>query len=250
MIYRAIKRADAYIALSTFERDYLIDSWQVPREKIVVIGVGIDPERFEQADGASIRERYSIGDRPLVAFIGQQGHHKGIASLIPAMKVVWHERPETRLLIAGARTQFTPVFEHLVRTQLSHNEQDRIVYMHSFAENEKPSLFAACDVFAYPSWYESFGIAFLEAWAAGKPVVGCRSGAVPTVVDDGVDGILVPPRDPVTLGIALLRLLDSRELRRRLGRAGRKKLLQRYQWAAVTKSWRGLYERVLNECKR
>jgi glycosyltransferase involved in cell wall biosynthesis len=245
MIHRAIERADAYIALSSFEKRYLLEEWRIPEEKIAVIGVGIDPAPFERAKGDVIRSRYSIGERPLVAYIGQQVLHKGIHNLILSMKMVWQERPDVRLLLAGARTNTTPYFEHLIESHLTPRERARIVYLHGFSEDEKPALFAACDVFAYPSSYESFGIAFLEAWAAGKPVVGCRAGAVASVVAEGSDGLLVPVDDPLTLGIALLRLLSSDGLRRRLATAGREKVRQRYCWEVVSQRWRQVYERLL-----
>lgn len=242
MIYEAIRQADAYIALSAYERNYLVDTWDISPEKIAVIGVGIDPDPFEEADGAEIRRRYHIGDRPLVTFIGQQGSNKGIDSLILSMKLVWQEMPEVRLMIAGALTRSTPYFQHLIRTYLSPAERARIVYLHNFSEQEKAHLFAACDVFAYPSRFESFGIAFIEAWAAGKPVVGCRAGAVPSVVSEGTDGLLVPVDDPLSLGLTLLRLLESPSLRHRLGEAGREKVRQRYSWEVVTGLWRAVYE--------
>ena len=247
MIYRAIHQADAYIANSSYERDYLVETWQVPSDKITVIGVGVEATRFEQVDGSPVRQRYDLDDYPLVAFIGQQGRNKGIDTLILAMKKVWREMPEARLLIAGAATHFTSDLHHLIRTQLSSAEQIRLVHLNNFAEDEKPGLFAACDVFAYPSRYESFGIAFVEAWAAGKPVVGCKAGAVSSVVNDGVDGLLVPLDDPASLSLALLRLLKSPDLRRQMGRAGRDKVRRRYTWEVITPLWRQVYERVLDE---
>jgi glycosyltransferase involved in cell wall biosynthesis len=247
MIYQAIQQADAYIALSSYERNYLIETWQVSPEKITVIGAGVESVRFEQADGAAIRQRYELNDRPVVAFIGQQGRNKGVDTLILAMKRVWQEIPEARLLIAGAPTHFTSDLQNLVGTQLSSAEQSRLIYLNNFAEAEKPGLFAACDVLAYPSRYESFGIAFIEAWAAGKPVVGCKVGAVPSVVSDGVDGILVPVDDSVSLSLALSRLLKSPDLRHRLGQAGREKVQRCYAWEVVTPRWREVYVRVLNK---
>ncbi|MGH9321244.1 MAG: glycosyltransferase family 4 protein [Vicinamibacteria bacterium] len=247
MIYRAIRSADAYIALSSYERDYLVERCRVPEDKVTVVGVGIDPAPFELADGSEIRRRHEMGERPLVGFIGQQTAHKGIDALFLAMKLVWQERPETRLLVAGARTNVTPKLQAFFRERLNPRERARVTYLHNFSESEKPELFAACDIFAYPSWYESFGIAFLEAWSAGKPVVGARAGAVPAVVDEDQDGLLVTPRDPISLATALLRLLESGELRRRLGEAGRKKVETRYRWEVVSRKWREVYERVLSK---
>jgi glycosyltransferase involved in cell wall biosynthesis len=247
MIYEAIRQADAYIALSSYEREYLIETWQVPAAKIAIVGIGIEPARFVQANGAEVRQRYGLGEHPVVAFIGQQSRYKGIDSLILSMPEVWRQMPEARLLIAGAATGFTSCLQNLIRTRLSPTQQDRLIYLNNFAEGEKPALFAACDVFAYPSRYESFGIAFIEAWAAGKPVIGCQAGAVPSIVSDGVDGILVPVDDPVSLGQASLRLLQSPDLRHQLGQAGRAKVLEHYTWDVVTPRWREVYERVVDE---
>ncbi|MBN1872984.1 MAG: glycosyltransferase family 4 protein [Anaerolineae bacterium] len=246
MIYEAIRQADAYIALSQYEKQYLVDEWEIPASKIAVIGVGIDAELFDGVDGANIRQRYHIDDRPLIAFIGQQGGHKGIDTLLLAMKVVWNELPEARLLISGAPTHYTSHLNKLVERYFSPIERARIIHLGSFSESEKPYLFAACDVFAYPSRFESFGIAFIEAWASGKPVVGCDSGAIPTVVSDGVDGLLVTPGDSIALGMALLKLLVSPELRRQMGEAGRQKVLQNYTWEVVTRRWRDVYQKVLS----
>ncbi len=247
MIYRAIRQANAYIANSTFERDYLVDRWHIPADKITVIGVGVTPERFEQADGAALRQKYGIGDDPLVAFIGQQGRNKGIDTLIRAMKRVWQVVPRAYLLIAGATTHFTARLQALVRDELFPEQQTRIIWINNFDEADKPALFAACDVFACLSRYESFGIAFIEAWSAGKPVVGCNAGAISSVIDHEVDGLLVPMDDPVSSADALIRLLESAELRQRLGQAGRKKVHSRYAWDVIMPRWRGVYERVLAE---
>lgn len=245
MIYRAIRRADAYIALSDYERDYLINQRDVPPEKITVIGVGVDASRFEQAEGEGFRHRHRLGNCPLVAFIGPQGRHKGVDTLVLSMKQVWQEIPDARLLIAGAPTHFTQRLRELIRRELSATRRDQVIRLDHFAEAEKPQLFAACDVLAYPSLYESFGTAFVEAWAAGKPVIGCDSGAVRSVISDGVDGLIVPPGDVSSLSSALIQLLRSPELRHRMGEAGRRKVSERYTWRTVTSRWRNVYERAI-----
>lgn len=245
IIYRAIREADAYIALSDYERNHLISQHDVRPERITVIGAGIDVSPFQRADGDVVRRRHHLGDCPVIAFIGPQGWNKGIDTLVLSMKSVWQEIPDARLLIAGAPTHYTPHLRELIDTQLSPAEGDRVIRVNGFAEWEKPGLFATCDVFAYPSPHESFGVAFIEAWAAAKPVVGCDSGAVSTIIADGVNGLLVPAGHSAELSSALLRLLHSPALRRRMGRAGRRKVLERYTWDTVTSRWRDVYERAL-----
>jgi glycosyltransferase involved in cell wall biosynthesis len=150
-----------------------------------------------------------------------------------------------QLLIAGGRTGFYPEVERFVAA-LPPTRRARVVLRPDFPPEEKGQLFACVDVFAYPSGYESFGIAFLEAWAAGKPVIGCRRGAIATVIQEGVDGLLVPYADASSLAPAIVRLLDEPETRQALGEAGRRKVLARYTWPLVAKRFREVYELALN----
>ena len=212
-----------------------------------MIGVGVDAEPFVKADGIPFRRRHRLLGHPVVAFIGPQGGQKGIDTLLQAMGLVWSHAPEARLVIAGGRTSFSPRIEELVAGL--EEERDKVVLVHNFREEEKPEIFAACDVFAYPSGYESFGIAFLEAWASGKPVIGCRVGAIPTVVEDGRDGLLVPYQDVDRLAAAILRLLSDEELRARLGQRGREKVLTTYTWDRVAARFREVYQGAMERAR-
>ena len=243
MIDDAIEKADAYVAATTYERDYLI-SRGVDAQKLHVIGLGVDADRFEAADGRSVRQDHGLSDYPVVAYIGQQARHKGIDTLLQAMEQIWDTFPDVRVLIAGARTNFSPTLRRIIE-RMENVHQQRIVLIDNFSESQKPELFAVCDVFAYPSVYESFGIAFVEAWAARKAVVGCYAGAVPSVVSHGVDGLLVKPRDSGGLAEAILRLLRDPNLRRDMGQRGHEKVRKSYTWSAVTTGFREVYQMVL-----
>src|SRR5262249_54313249 len=87
-------------------------------------------------------------------------------------------------------------------------------------------FYESCDVFVAPSLFESFGLIYVEAMRYGKPVVGCRAGGIPEVVEDEVDGLLVEPGSIPTLASALARLMDDPALRERIGRAGKHKVEQ------------------------
>ena len=165
--------------------------------------------------------------------------------LLQAMQIVWQQLPETRLLIAGARTRFSASLQRQIEA-LPAEQRRQVLVIDDFAEEDKPRIFAACDVLAYPSEFESFGLAYVEAWACGKPVIGCRVGAVPAVVDDGVDGLLVPRRDPNALASALLRLLEDETLRRQLGEQGRAKVQTNYTWDIVIARFRQVYEQTVD----
>ncbi|UCC65356.1 MAG: glycosyltransferase family 4 protein, partial [Anaerolineae bacterium] len=94
---------------------------------------------------------------------------------------------------------------------------------------------------AYPSEFESFGLAYVEAWACGKPVIGTRAGAIPSVLQLGTDGLLVPPRNASALADAVTCLLEDESLRHRLGEQGRQKVLKHYTWETVVARFRQVY---------
>jgi glycosyltransferase involved in cell wall biosynthesis len=243
MIYQAIQQADHYLANTEFERQYVIERGAHP-EKVSAVGLGVDRELFEATDPYEAKQRFNLGDDPVVGFIGQIGAHKGVDTLLRAMPRVWKEVPEAKLLIAGARTLFAEALEASIQ-QLTPAEQARIILYYNFANEEKPWLFAATDIFAYPSGFESFGVAFVEAWAVKKPVIGCRRGAVPWVVDAGRDGLLVEFQNEKLLAEAILQLLKNPEWARSLGEAGYQKMLTRYNWPETARRYRAIYRQVV-----
>lgn len=243
LIYRTLRRADQCIAYTDFERDYLVAK-DVPPERIDVIGLGVEPGPFEKADGSLIRRQYGWDSDPVVAYIGQQVAHKGIDTLIAAMQQVWPEHAEARLLIAGSRTSFTTELERLV-SLLPPAWRERVTFVHNFDETVKPELFAACDVFTYPSAYESFGLTLLEAWAARRAVIACYGGAPGSIVAHDEDGLLVKYHAPLELAQAVKALLASPERRMKMGQAGQSKVLGRYTWEAVADQFRAVYAQAL-----
>lgn len=234
VIRRAIHSATAYAAYTQYEADYVV-SLGVPAERVHVVPPGVDPAAFAPGDRAG----HPVGE-PVIGFFGQMTAHKGLLDLIAAMPSVWARVPGARLVIAGARRVGTALVEQAV-SALPEHQRARVRLETDVPEARKAALFASFDVFASPSAYESFGITFLEAWAAGLPVVACRVGAVESVVRDGVDGLLVTPGDPGQLAAALERLLADPSERDRLARNGRDAVLARHSWAAIATQVAGLY---------
>ena len=243
MIYRAIQQADHYLAHTEFERQYVIERGAQP-EKVSTVGLGVDPTPFEATNPTEAKQRFSLNTGPVVGFIGQIGGHKGVDTLLKAMPLVWQEVPETQLLIAGAHTLFADVLEGLIR-QLPPAEQAKIVLHYNFTNEEKPWLFAATDIFVYPSGFESFGIAFVEAWAVKKPVIGCKRGAVPWVIDAGRNGLLVEFQNEKQLAEAILQMLKNPDWACALGKAGYQKMISLYNWPETARRYRDVYHQAI-----
>jgi glycosyltransferase involved in cell wall biosynthesis len=200
----------------------------------------VDVSAFIQADGASIRRQYNWGNAPVVALVAKQTARKRLDTLLEAMRRVWATHPDARLLIAGARTPYSVQMVRMIG-DLPSEQRAQVTVVDDFAEKTKPALLAACDVVVLPSGYESFGIAFLEAWACGKPVIGARVGAVPTVIDEGRDGLLVAYEDANDLARAILELLAAPQRRAQMGEAGRNKVLEHHTWETVADRVRAVY---------
>ncbi len=110
-------------------------------------------------------------------------------------------------------------------------EQRRGIHLLGFvSDEERRDLLAAADVLALPSRTESFGLVFMEAWANSKPVIGARAGAIPAVVSDGEDGLLVPFGDVAALADAIAQIMQSENLARTLGERGRSRVITEDEW--------------------
>jgi len=242
-ILRAIERADAYVAFTEFERDTLVANG-IDSAKVHVIGLGVDVASFEGADGSGVRARLGLeGEDLVVGFIGRQARYKGCDTLIRAMTLVWNHRPDAVLLLAGARTTFSEELDQLI-AQLPPDKRARVIVASDFPEAEKPQWFAACDVFASISTDESFGLVFLEAWAARRPVIGGNIGSVGCVIREGEDGFLVPCGEAAPLADTIEKLLGDAGLRARMAASGNAKVKAEYDWPVVIDKVRAVYERV------
>ena len=243
---KMLRCCEAIVVNTVHEKEFV--KCLTPHHNLVeVIGVGIDPDNFSRRDGRSIRNRYNLGDAPVIGYMGRVDPNKGVIDLIKAMKFVWNWNPETRLVLAGRRLSpekrsardIVAIIE-----SLSPDERARIVFISDFEETEKASIVESFDVFAMPSVGESFGIAYLEAWICRKPVVGARIGSTQCVIDDGTDGLLVDVGDIPALAEVLLTLLSDAELRKKLGNAGYEKTVSQYSWDGITDKIEELYSQI------
>ncbi|MBP5975115.1 glycosyltransferase family 4 protein [Brasilonema sp. CT11] len=238
-IYSTIGQSTYYLSNTKYEADYVIQQGVSP-ERVAVVGVGVDPEPFAQISSTQAKNYFGFKEQPVVGFIGQFGGHKGVDTLLQAMTIVWQKFPDVQLLLAGVRTMFAEKVENIIH-QLPESYKKQVKLYYNFSNQEKPLLFSAVDVFAYPSGFESFGIAFLEAWAASKPVIGCRAGAIPWVIDEGRDGLLVDYKNQEMLAEAIIDLLKNSCWATTLGNAGREKVLSRYTWSKIAQNFREVY---------
>jgi glycosyltransferase involved in cell wall biosynthesis len=225
-LIRLVGQSYATIAFTEHERDWLVDHGAAP-DRIRVIGLGMDPTIGNRPSGAFRAAHGIVASAYLVAYVGQQGSHKGIESLIGVLPQLLEERPDAWMVVAGARTPYSEKLEALAEG-LPEAARRRLILLSDLAPESKQDLLADCDVFASPSGHESFGLTTLEAWVHGRPVIVGDTPAQREIVESGLTGILVPYRDESSLLAALVGLARDPELRVRMGAAGRARVLQRH----------------------
>ncbi|MCX6044131.1 MAG: glycosyltransferase family 4 protein [Chloroflexi bacterium] len=245
MIYQAIRQADAYIAHTRYERDDLIQRQKIPAAKLHVIGAGVAVAPPNNDAGAALRQARGWGAEPVVMMLGKQVARKRFDLLLDAMRTVWTDQPTARLLLAGGRTTYTQTLEQQI-SRLPPAQQANISLLSDFDEAQKAALLNASDIFVLASGHESFGIAFVEAWAAGKPVIGARSGALASLIDEGIDGLLFDYPHAASLAQAILTLIENPSQRQQMGAAGRHKVLEKFTWEKVTAQVRAVYTEIIN----
>jgi len=260
-IGKMIHKAGGYIALTAHEKDSLVKRWGIDAKKIEVIGIGIDIHHpTSKNNAAAIRIEVGCGPRdPVIAFVGQHGLHKGIDTLIQAMPYVWKKYTKARLIIAGGITPFTSRFKQEAQMMepammVSQFEDGhvpgrmsrRIHFMDNVDEARKYEILAACDIFASPSGFESFGITLLEAWSQKKPVVACDIEATRHLIRDGETGFLIEYKNTRQLAGILNRLIENPHLRKKIGEQGWKKLEKNYTKEIIGKKYREFYGKIVN----
>jgi phosphatidylinositol alpha-mannosyltransferase len=176
-----------------------------------------------------------------ILFVSRLEPRKGLNYLLAAYRQVKQEIPECRLLVVGPGTRLKHRYERDIR---NHNIKD-VVFTGFATSEELPRYYKTADIFCAPATgRESFGIILLEAMAAGKPIVASYIDGYASVVTDGVEGLLVPPRDSRSLAVGLRKLLTDESLRREMGNRGRTNVLK-YSWENVANSVFDYYNQVL-----
>lgn len=188
-----------------------------------------------------------------ILYVGRLEKRKGILTLFQSIPKVVSQVPNVRFVIAGADNSLHDGFQKKTGTTYPvFFAQNFSKYVHfvdflgEVTDEQLHRLYQSCDIFVAPSLYESFGIVYLEAMNYAKPVIGCRTGGVPEVVENGVTGVLVAPDAPHALAEAIISLLDSPEKMREMGLMGRQRLLEKFTHIEMARS----FERVFREAIR
>ena len=216
------RQVDCFIAASEAIRRMLVGDG-VPAEQTVTVHEGIDVDHVLAAPPVNVHEAFFLPHgAPVVGNVAALVPHKGQRYLIDAAHLVVQQVPDARFVILGEGE----LREHLLK-QVHEHRLEKHVLLPGFRTDVLGCL-KAFDLFVMSSVTEGLGTSLLDAMAASRPIVATTTGGIPEIVEDGVNGLLVPPRDHHALADAIVGVLKDAELRRRMGEAGFARVNERF----------------------
>ena len=250
-LHDILKKFDHLIACTHAEKRYLFEKIGISGNKISVIPMGVDYEKFKPKKGqhANFKTKYFAPDQRkyhLVLFCGYKNYEKGALSILKAIPHIIKEVRKTYFVFIGPAT--LAFNRELSKLRQSH---DPLVInftpdnLTGYFDSKKIAAFKEADLYLMPSRSDAFGIAFLEAWAAGKPVIGANIGATPEVIRENVDGLLVEFDNPKAIAEKTIFLLKKKRLRKKLGSTGSVRVSKNYRWIHVARMTDNLYKTLI-----
>ena len=232
-----LKRADALIAVSQSTKDDAVRVLGLPPEKVTVIHSGVSPAFFRVPKAAieAIKQKYRL-TRPYVLFTGTIEPRKNIEALLDAYGALPPALREEFEIVAAGPIGWA--------SQETIARLEGVRYLGYVSELDLPPLTAAATAFAYPSLYEGFGFPVVQAMAAGVPVITSNVSSLPEVTAGAA--LLIDPRSNSELRAALARLLESSDLRDKLGACGAARARE-FQWDVCAAKSLQFFESVLTQ---
>ncbi|NCQ16258.1 glycosyltransferase family 4 protein [Candidatus Falkowbacteria bacterium] len=185
--------------------------------KIIVVNPGVDQKNFQ------LRKKNNLENKIILLSVGRLVKRKGFDKVTDALPEVLRKIPNLVYVIIGNEAE------------LKNSQFKNAIVINDALDAERDAWYQACDIFIMPARnidgdYEGFGIVYLEANLAGKPVIAGKSGGVPDAVIDGLNGLMVDPEDVGEISQAIIKLAQNPDLRQKLGERGRTRAINEFNW--------------------
>jgi phosphatidylinositol alpha-1,6-mannosyltransferase len=241
-----VNHATALVANSHNTACILREEWRVPASRIHVLHPGVDTAIFRPAQrSATSRAHLGWGERPVVLTVGRLQKRKGQDMLIRALPAIRQSVPDVLYAIVGSGDE-RAALEELVR---AHSLAGHVQFLGEIPDSQMLACYQQCDLFALPNRQvgqdiEGFGMVLLEAQACGKPALAGASGGTAETMQVGKTGLVLPCDDPHELGCAIAELLHDADRRTRMGEAGCRWAVERFDWVSLAQQAAQLFDAV------
>lgn len=229
----ALRKADHVFCLNSEDRDYLVSRFHRRESDITRIFPGADP-----IYGRRAAQRNYCRARTIL-FAASWLVRKGIKELVVAFEELAHRNRDLRLVVLNPGAE-----DSVVLSEFAEHLRGRVCCRRAQPDEGTAAALEDCDLFVLPSLYEGTPLTLMEAMWSGLPIVTTSVCGMKDVIQDGKNGLLIPPRRADALQAALQRLLDSQSLRAAIGQSAQTAARARYTWNEVAKPVIAAYERI------
>ncbi len=233
------------VAISGAVKTHLEKDFGIDEKRIELIYNGVDISRFSlnysSEEIANTKRSLGLNESPVIGTMGRLSPVKGQRFLVEAMKYVISKKMRAQCLVIGSGAEKNTL-KNLAKTLAL---EDVIKFIGP-AYADIPLYLSCIDIFVLPSVKEGLGLALLEAMSAGKPCVGSDIGGISDIIEDGINGCLVPVGDTEAIGGAILRLLDDKVLSEEMGRRGKEIVKEKFSIDLMANKMIKLYQEVIS----
>ena len=244
LLDRSVRRlAHRYVAVAPRVAREAVEQRIAPAGGVVVVPSAVDLDHIPVSPDPDVRESLGVPlDAPLVGTVGRIVAQKCPLDFVRMCAVIHAQRPEVRFVMVGDATLESADLETETRREA---ERLGVPVVFTGFRPDAPRVAAAFDVYVVPSLYEGLGRAVTEAMASARPVVATAVNGVPDLVEPGVTGLLASPRDPDSLAVAVLWMLDHPEDARQMAAQGRDRVRSHFGPTVMCQALDELYSELL-----
>lgn len=239
---KCIKSPDKLVAVSNFTKKQIVESYDIDPGKIEVIYNGIDCHScsFTKEELVRFKKKLNLVNRPILLFVGRvDDPRKDLNFLIKAIKKVSDTINVTLLIVGkGDQTEARKLIDSL---EISNN----VVFMGFVNDNSLKKCYSVCDIYVCPSKLEGFGLTLVEAMIARKPIVATTVGAIPEIVINNINGILVKSGDIEEMCMAICTLLKNQKMADEIGIKNAEQVGNKFNWSENARTISKMYNELL-----
>jgi glycosyltransferase involved in cell wall biosynthesis len=241
--------ADKVIAVSKEVRDELISLTNMDRRTIEVIPNGVNPNEFMPSHNQSFRNKYNIGECPLILYVGRMSLDKGVDYFLKVAALVRERVPNAKFVLVGP-TVFSGKVNDNIPKQLADlcnklHLKDDVIFTGGVTYEELKKIYSSADCFVLSSRSEGMPLAVLEALSSGLPVIAMNAEGIQDVIKDGENGFIVEKGDILKMSEKIVSVISDKNLRSYMSSKARQTIIRYFTWEEIAMKTLKLYREIV-----
>lgn len=236
----AVSYIDEIVVLSRVATGYVR---KVYSRSARVVRTGIDTELFHNASGEDVKRKHGLESDFVLLFVGSSIYARR-SDLIKALYHLSKDHDNVKLILDGGKQ------DALIRLSKKLGVRDKVLFLYSNSDKELVKVYAACDVFVYPTSFSPWGLVVTEAMAAAKPVVVSKQAGTSEIIQSGVNGIVVDHTTPEEIAKQVEMLMNNPKLRKKLGENAYEYVKNNLSWEKYAENMESIFQQAISNFKK